>query len=812
MILRGDASAKRRAGRAPALAVLAAAALALGAGTDTGSSPKTARADGPLQDRTGPRYRIGVEQDGIHRITAQELSEAGMPLDGVDPRRLALYRGQTPVALSITGQDDGRLDAGDAILFYGQRLRTTPGQFDFFGRSLPVVLGERLYTDEQAYWLVEEDGGAERIDSRDARPELGGPRLEDHRQRLRVEGHRWFYRLHFSNDDPWLDFRFQPGPAAASQSETFELELDAPRASGAPARLRVEMLAASQAVGAAPDHHVRLYWGDAPQPVAEAFWDGATRHRIEASLPASALTDGVNPLRIEVVQDQAVASEDIYLDWIELDYDRQLRPVEGRLGFELAPEQASRVRIAGVQSPDTLVWDVSQPDRAVALVGAEHRAQGAGSPWLELSLPAGGPRQVALAEPEAARSPSSVRRVEPDGLESVAGADYIVIAPEALMEGSRRLADYRGAQGLRSVVVDIDDLYNRFNDGVLHPRAIRRFLIWARDHWAPPAPRYLVLVGDGHWNLHGYNPAFIANPPNLMPPNLAWVDPYQGLVDSSNRLAVLDDEDPLPDLMVGRIPVRDEAELAVVLGKIEAYEAQAPADWMRRHVFAVDNTPDRAGDFVGITERLLAEPLLAGLDLQRRYLDDHPDAASLKSQLIEDINDQGALMLHYFGHGARERWAHEAVLSLPDLPALRNAQRLPIVLTWTCLDGTWDFPNGEGMAESLLRMQGGGAVASFSSTGLGVATGHDVMQDAVYEAYLAQEAGTLGELTLAARRAIHRRGIHRDLIDTYTLFGDPALRLPEHGRPPSPTPAPTAPPSPTPDPDAPLLLPYLLQP
>ncbi|MCB9177176.1 MAG: hypothetical protein H6648_08445 [Caldilineae bacterium] len=759
----------------------------------------------------GTRFRIGVEQDGIHRIDRAALIAAGMAVDDIDPRRLSLSRAGQPVDIRVTGEADGRFDPEDAIYFYGERLRPEPGETPFFGRSLPTVLGQTRYTDEQAYWLALEAAPGPRLAERSAAPDPTSPLVAQHRATRRFEDHRWYYTTHFTNDDTWLWYRIQPGPVAAV-TETFALAIDAPAPSEAPADLRVELLAASQAPDAAPDHHVRFVWGPSGRLLGEALWDGPTRYQLQATLPQAELIEGDNPLRLTVLQDQAVRSEDLFLDWIEIDYDRHLEAVAGRIDFEAAAAAASRYRIGGFDAADAQVWDLSDAMHPVALVAPRVERMPDGDWQVEVQLPAG-PRHVAASTASGALRPSSIRRVEPSDLDAVAGADYVIVSPRALLAGSQRLADYRASQGLRTLVVDIDTLYNVFNDGVYHPRAIRRFLAHAFARWAPPAPRYLVLVGDGHWNLHGYNPTRIGTAPIGMPPNLAWVDPFQGEVDSSNQLATLIGDDPLPDIAVGRIPVRNAAELDGVIDKIEAYEQAPPADWMRRHVFAVDNTPDPAGDFVALTERLIADRLPAGLEIRRRYLDDYADAAALKTVLLDDVNQDGALMLNYVGHGARERWTHEGLLGLADLPRLQNGARLPIVLSWTCLDGTWDFPNGEGMAESLLRQAGGGAVATFSPTGLALTSGQEALQRGLYGALFSGSAGTLADLAQAARLGLYASGSSLDLIDTYTVFGDPALRLPAAATDlPSATPRPEPSPGPSPLPGRRLHLPRLSRP
>jgi hypothetical protein len=58
-----------------------------------------------------------------------------------------------------------------------------------------------------------------------------------------------------------------------------------------------------------------------------------------------------------------------------------------------------------------------------------------------------------------------------------------------------------------------------------------------------------------------------------------------------------------------------------------------------------------------------------------------------------------------------------------------------------------------------------------------VATGHDVLQDRFYYMLLEQGETNLGALLLHSKLGVSASGLNQDLIDTYTLFGDPALTL-----------------------------------
>ncbi|NJO07617.1 MAG: hypothetical protein HC876_20040 [Chloroflexaceae bacterium] len=71
-----------------------------------------------------------------------------------------------------------------------------------------------------------------------------------------------------------------------------------------------------------------------------------------------------------------------------------------------------------------------------------------------------------------------------------------------------------------------------------------------------------------------------------------------------------------------------------------------------------------------------------------------------------------------------------------------------------------------------------GRLATFSATGLGVATGHDTLQQGLLEAVFRDEVATLGEATMAAKIDLFIEGRHEDLLNTFVILGDPALQLP----------------------------------
>jgi uncharacterized repeat protein (TIGR01451 family) len=160
----------------------------------------------------------------------------------------------------------------------------------------------------------------------------------------------------------------------------------------------------------------------------------------------------------------------------------------------------------------------------------------------------------------------------------------------------------------------------------------------------------------------------------------------------------------------------------------------------------------------------------------------HLTELAAQSAITTAINE-GRLIVNYAGHGATQLWAGERLLSLASIPYLSNVGKLPFFVPMTCLEGYFIIPsppndNFAALAESLVRHPAGGAIASWSATGLGLATGHVYLDHGLFEAIFAKDIIELGPATTYAKGylAAHTAW-YNDLLDSYTLFGDPALRL-----------------------------------
>ena len=377
------------------------------------------------------------------------------------------------------------------------------------------------------------------------------------------------------------------------------------------------------------------------------------------------------------------------------------------------------------------------------------------------------------------RSPASLRMITP--LSGAVGADYILIAPQSFMSKVGPLVALRQAQGMQVVTEDVQAIYDHFGYGRSTPEAIHDYLDFAYHNWTPQ-PEFVLLVGDGNYDPKQYKDDSKAT---IIPPYLAVVDPWIGEVAADNRFVTVDGDDVLPDMAIGRLPVNNATEAEIVINKITAYETNPHfGDWNSK-ILAVTDDEDSAGDFADFSDTLLTQFFNDPWQATTSYFDPAPGASNEEKEALKNQTytavlsgwNQGRGMVMFTGHSSIHQWAAERLFHLDDVASLNNNGRLPIVLQMTCFTGSFHMPFWDTMDEGLIRRENGGAVATWGPTGLGVATGHDALAEGFLDNIITNGTPELGRAAMAGKLdVINQAAAHLDLLDTFTLLGDPATR------------------------------------
>jgi hypothetical protein len=731
---------------------------------------RLAAAPGAADDQA--RWNIQVDADGMYRVTGQDLARAGMVLGDVNPRDLRLFAGGREVAVWLSGAEDARLDPGDAVVFHGEGARSK-------------------YTGVNVYQLAVGADRGLRMAARDGRPG-GVDALTTYQDTVRGETNARYVsdkpRVPLGDQDPPGFDRFYWEQLSAPGELTHTVATPDAVAGGGPARLRVEVVGKSDLPGAGADHRlVARVDGDA---VGEVTWDGDAGVRIFTfPVDTARLTDGQAVVRIEAPGGMpGVVYDQFYVDRIVLEYPRPLAAHGDGLAF--AVDRPGDVEVSGFSGADVAVFDVTDPAAPVR-VEQLSATTGNGGTTVRFRHAGPDPGRYDLRGAGGYRAPLAiVARPAPRVRSMDLAAEYVIVAPGDLLPAIEALAAHRATGARHVAAVDVQRVYDGFGGGVADPAAIRAFLAFAYHSWADRPPTTVLLVGDGSYDPRRY---LADSRPTLLPAYLTVSDPWLGEVASDNAYVTVSGDDELPDLFVGRMTAGSPGQAKDMVDKVLAYElAPPPGDWDRNLLFVADD-PDAAGDFHALSDDVVTTHVPGGYQVDRVYHGQtSTDRAVTRAAILEALNP-GRLFVQYVGHGRTTSWGAENLLRRSDVLALANGGRLPVLLDMTCLTGYFNDPVVDSISETMVAMPAGGAIAAFSPTGFGVATGHDVMNRAFVDGLLRDGISPLGAVAALAKATLFATTtVGRDLLDTFVLLGDPGIevRLPFHPTPSAtPTPA-----------------------
>jgi hypothetical protein len=724
----------------------------------SGPQPKVQVASASLDYLTAPSYKIPISQDGIYQLTYTDTLNAGIDVASVDPRTFKLYNQGGEVAIYVAGEDDGSFDSSDYVLFYGQKMNTE-------------------YTDTNIYWLRVSGSTGLRMSEKDGSltesPVTTPSAFENS---LHLEEDHWYvsYLPMQEEADHWYwDFiQATSGPV----SKTFNATLHNLVVGSYTPTLRAKLCGGlSNSIN--PDHHVKIYVND--NLVVDTWWDGQIEHLTEADFPQSYLGEGTNVIKVECPNDTGVGSDVIAINWFEIEYYDTYVAENDSLDFSGDEVGTWEYHVDGFTTSDIEVFDVTNSDNVSFIINAVITPTSSYTLKFEDTITG---RAEYLALTTAQRlSPLSIALDTPSDLHSTSnGTDYIIITHSDFYTDVLPLADRRTAQGPRTMVVDVQDVYDEFSYGIFDSEAIRDFLSYAYTNWIAPAPSYVLLVGDGNWD---FKDNYGTGEPNYIPPYLAFVEPEQnGERAADNRYACISGDDVLADMYIGRLPAQTSAQASAMVNKILNYEQNpASGDWNGKVLFVADDQPDPkgAGDFWDLSNDIANNYLPNSYAAQKVYYSPgnppYSTPGDVRTAIINAINE-GCLLVNYIGHGAIYWWDHE-FLRVNDIASLSNDQELPMMLPMTCYEGYFDYPNLPGLGESIVRAEGKGAIASWSPTGAGLADGHHYLNQGFFTAVFTDNIREIGPATMEGKLNLYDTGDNLDLMDTYLLFGDPFMKL-----------------------------------
>jgi hypothetical protein len=445
--------------------------------------------------------------------------------------------------------------------------------------------------------------------------------------------------------------------------------------------------------------------------------------------------------------------EDVTLvDYVRLTYLHTLVSDSNTLRLSAAGGQS--VTLDGFTAAGVRVVDITDPGNVVELGTAVRQANTGYR--VETTAPAGDLRTLLAFTDDQAKHPAAMARNYPSTWRTPDhAADLLIIACREFFDNLQPLQALRQGQGLAVEMADVEDIFAEFSFGEKTPQAIRDFLAYAKANWQA-APRYILLAGKASYDPKNYlgNGDF-----DLVPTRL--VDTQRMETASDDWFADFDDSG-LPQMALGRLPFRNAQEADAMIGSILHYEQTTASG-------GVLLVSDEGANFNDLSH-WIKTGLPTGLNVQeinRNILD--PDTA--RGNFLAAMSS-GQRVVNYLGHGSVDLWRGD-LLTNDDVPNLGNPDRPSFFAMMTCLNGYFQDPALDSLAESLIKSGNGGIVAAWASTGMTETQDQAPLDGGMLGAIFGGPPQLLGDLTVLAKQS----AVNQDVRRTWILFGDPSMTL-----------------------------------
>lgn len=736
------------------------------------------------------RVHIELEHGGVYALDHAAIAAAqpGLADCAVDDLVLTWNGEEVPLRVVASGP---RFQPGDRIEWIGQPLHGPESWFDSHSVNNTYLLAARPGPHARMHDATAGEGtpaGLQR--NLHLEQENLMIRLDERQQKPGEEPDVWMWAKLTQVDPAPYGLEFDlPGLDAAGPDTTLTLDFRGLSALRPPQGL---------ADARPADHEVEVSLNG--RHVDTLQWDGRDEVRKEITLPSAQLKRSGNALVLGIPKrklpwDDTLDVVDVVMfNWLEARY-----PLTGHL--DARDEAFSSV----TEGPLELAW---HGDTAPILYGTDGvRRPGVATTAGRFRFAPASPGVDLFPLTGAPLAPAVVRAVGGESWqEAQAGYDYLIVAHRSLMDAIRPLADFHEKRGLKVAILDIADVYDQFNHGITHPRAVRNLVSTAWHEW-PRKPRFLLLVGSASFDIRSetYNDARYAKwtsqellfpnhfgtipgtpakqrlgtlgDRNLVP---TWQFPSaEGQSASDNGFASVDGDDWHPVIAVGRFPVATPEDVTAIVDKTIDYMSRPRLGAWRRDVMFIT---DEIESFKQASNEIASDLGREGFAADKVYANPSESDNAAHQRAIHESLDEGRLLVHFIGHGGRYIWRtgppdlrkNNDLFTLDDVGRLSNGERLPMILSMTCYSAPFDNPTEDSIGERFLRERDKGAVAVFA------ASWRNSPSPAFSKGIIAellQPGATIGEAIMRAKR----ESGNRTLVEMYNLLGDPAVVLERPG-------------------------------
>ncbi len=742
--------------------------------------------------KDGEIYKIAIEEQGMHVIGYDFLkSELGLDIDNINPNRIQIYGAGggmlpeqnsiirtddlEPIAMTMTGTQDGVFNSGDKIVFYAESASIEKSDIStkLISSSLNVYDRKNYYflkVGDVSQNLIQEIPSISNTD--------GSTDQYDH-----------FVKIEEDKINILHDYPFTQGSGSIWYMQKFDglreqdYDLTIPNVVPNSKATFTSVFAGRSEINS----NFRMsingveYTSGSITKVSPSNIESP--HASRKSLKETETLNS-DKISIKIAYPQINFASSGWLDYISVNARCRLILSEDELVFRDFNSINNTNTTFNLQSSasDTRIWNITNPLNAKKIKTNTNTGDiNFGSATATLQ------KFIAFDFSQVSKTPEFVEKIENQNLHEIANADMIIIYPTEFADQAEQLAKHRRSFSQLDVKpILIDEIYNEFSSGRQDPSAIRDFcrMIYGRDQNF----KYLLLFGDGSFDHRGVYEDIAINS-NFIPvyeegslnPITAYpMDDYFGLLDPEEG----NSPSGSLELAIGRFPVKTSSEAQLVVNKIINYETSSNSlgNWRNDIAFVADDEDKNThlNDADGIAEMVRAK--YGQYNVNKLYADSYVQVSTPGGEKYPKMTDelnkvmfQGALLVNYLGHGGSKGWAQERFLDLNVIDGWTNINKQPLMVTATCSFTGFDDPSFVTAGERCFINNNGGVIGLMTTVRAVFAHQNEALARSVFERIFEKENGQtlpFGDVMMQGKNANANENTRK-----FALIGDPAMRI-----------------------------------
>lgn len=698
-------------------------------------------------------FKIITKEEGIHHITYQDLAAAGMDPETFNPRELHITHSGWEIPIFVKGEEDSVFNVDDYIDFYARRLQ---GEHTY----------HNLYTTEQIYWLSSGDSLGKRMVNEDSYPydTTGALSLNAFRDTLHFEDDNIFVRLsdpRADSIDMWFSDRLY-GP----DSQIIDVNIQHPDTLST-----FDLLVMLHGFTTTPyGHHVQVFLNDSL--LNESVWSGQAPFLVQIpTVPATLLKHGSNTVKL-ICPSPMDSVDGIFSNWIEISYDHLLHASSNRITFRMPDTVQDTLYEFTFDNFDFADVDIYKRDVSRITNFKKESYQENGTTKYRFTIQDDDITSLMLYSTIPVWDKLKPESIEPVALRDLHAptnvASFLIITSEGLRTSAEAYALWKQSNGFDCMVVTVNEIYDAFSYGIASPEVIREFIAYAYEHYAAP-PIACLLFGDGTYDyrdIKGYGG-------NQVPVHLSMYWGLWGPVADDGYFVRVSGDDYLPDIFVGRFPIRTAAEFDQLFEKIKLYVDYMNLDeWKRDLVFVADSGTAGYNSYPDM-EVIIREFKQPAFDASRCY---HPH--QMRADFLREM-EEGAAFVNFLSHGGGDVLCGGGFVTSKDVFRMTNGDRMPFWTAFSCVNGFFDepHPDSQSIGETVLLAPNGGGIGYYGPGSLTYGGSNYALSKRFYDAIFNEHLLSFGQFLAYGEIAYYAAYGNRYQLFTYNLLGDPGMRL-----------------------------------